>query len=158
MENLTLNKAIRYIKEVVQKNRKNKENNTIVIPNSFINSNDCADKYEQVAKWLKELKSYKDTEKQGLLIKLPCKVGDDVYIIPSQANYNLNIINCHAENNRVYHQYVNSITFNGDHWYIESCEDIEFGTGRVLLDIFYGKTWFLTLKEATEKLKELENK
>ena len=79
MERLTLEEVIKYIKEVVQKNRKNKEKNTIVIPNSFISSADCAEKYEQVAKWLKELKSYKDAEEQGLLVRLPCKVGDMVW-------------------------------------------------------------------------------
>ena len=79
MERLTLDEAIKYIKEVVCKNRKNKEKNTIVIPNSFISSADCAEKYEQVAKWLKELKSYKEAEEQGLLVRLPCKVGDMVY-------------------------------------------------------------------------------
>ena len=79
MERLTLEEAIKYIKEVVCKNRKNKEKNTIVIPNSFISSADCAEKYEQVAKWLKELKSYKDAEEQGLLVRLPCKVGDMVW-------------------------------------------------------------------------------
>lgn len=80
MERLTLEEVIKYIKEVVQKNRRNKEKNTIVIPNSFISSADCAEKYEQVAKWLKELKSYKDLEEQGLLVRLPCKVGDIVYV------------------------------------------------------------------------------
>lgn len=60
MERLTIEGAIKYAKEVVQKNRRNKENNTIVIPNIFISSADCADKYGQVAKWLEELKSYKD--------------------------------------------------------------------------------------------------
>lgn len=60
MEKMTLDEVIKYIKEVVQKNRKNKEKNTIVIPNSFISSNDCAEKYEQVANWLEELKTYKD--------------------------------------------------------------------------------------------------
>lgn len=79
MERLTLDEVIKYIKEVVQKNRKNKEKNTIVIPNSFISSADCAEKYEQVAKWLEELKSYKDLEEQGLLVRLPCKVGDTVW-------------------------------------------------------------------------------
>lgn len=79
MERLTLDEAIKYIKEVVCKNRKNKEKNTIVIPNSFISSADCAEKYEQVAKWLKELKSYKEAEEQGLLVRLPCKVGDKVW-------------------------------------------------------------------------------
>ncbi len=43
MERLTLEEAIKYIKEVVCKNRKNKEKNTIVIPNSFISSADCAE-------------------------------------------------------------------------------------------------------------------
>lgn len=117
MERLTLEEAIKYIKEVVCKNRKNKEKNTIVIPNSFISSTDCAEKYEQVAKWLEELKSYKDIgtlkelkelkengtftgleltklsimqkelkkykdlEEQGLLVRLPCKVGTEVYYI-----------------------------------------------------------------------------
>ena len=79
MERLTLDEAIKYIKEVVCKNRKNKEKNTIVIPNSFISSADCAEKYEQVAKWLKELKSYKEAEEHVLLVRLPCKVGDKVW-------------------------------------------------------------------------------
>ena len=117
MERLTLDEAIKYIKEVVRKNRKNKEKNTIIIPNSFISSTDCAEKYEQVANWMgelksyrdigtlkelkelkengaftglelaklaimqKELKEYKDLEEQGLLVRLPCKVGDTVYTL-----------------------------------------------------------------------------
>lgn len=81
MERLTLDEAIKYIKEVVCKNRKNKEKNTIVIPNSFISSADCAEKYEQVAKWLKELKSYKEAEEQGLLVRLPCPIGTTVWDI-----------------------------------------------------------------------------
>ena len=81
MERLTLDEAIKYIKEVVCKNRKNKEKNTIVIPNSFISSADCAEKYEQVAKWLKELKSYKDLEEHGLLVRLPCPIGTTVWDI-----------------------------------------------------------------------------
>ena len=94
MERLTLDNAIKYIKEVARKNRINKEKNTIIIPNSFISSNDCADKYGQVAKWLEELKSYKDLEEQGLLVRLPCKEaysrsGDFVYLI-----YDYEIIEC----------------------------------------------------------------
>ena len=81
MERLTLDEVIKYIKEVVQKNRRNKEKNTIVIPNSFISSADCAEKYEQVAKWLEELKSYKEAEEQGLLVRLPCPVGTTVWDI-----------------------------------------------------------------------------
>lgn len=81
MERLTLEGAIKYIKEVVQKNRRNKVRNTIFIPNSFISSTDCAEKYEQVAKWLEELKSYKEAEEQGLLVRLPCPIGTTVWDI-----------------------------------------------------------------------------
>lgn len=81
MERLTLENAIKYIKEVEGKNRRNKEKNTIIIPNSFISSNDCADKYGQVAKWLERLKDYEDLEEQDLLARLPCKVGDSAFII-----------------------------------------------------------------------------
>lgn len=34
---------------------------------------------KDVAELLEELKSYKDLEEQGLLMRLPCKVGDTVY-------------------------------------------------------------------------------
>lgn len=33
----------------------------------------------QVRAWLKELKQYKNLEEQGLLLRLPCKVGDTVW-------------------------------------------------------------------------------
>jgi hypothetical protein len=41
----------------------------------------CAEEHEQLAQWLEELKEYKELEEQGLLLKLPCKVGDTVYEI-----------------------------------------------------------------------------
>ena len=90
MERLTLDNVIKYIKEVARKNRRNKEKNTIIIPNSFISSNDCADKYGQVAKWLEELKSYKELEEQGLLVRLPCKVGNTVYTVSYRYECTLN--------------------------------------------------------------------
>ena len=36
---------------------------------------------KQLIALIEELKQYKDAEKQGLLIQLPCRVGDTVYII-----------------------------------------------------------------------------
>lgn len=36
---------------------------------------------KDVAELLEELKSYKDLEDQGLLVRLPCKVGDTMYDI-----------------------------------------------------------------------------
>ena len=157
MERLTFNEAIKYIKEVVQKNRKNKEKNTIVIPNSFISSTDCAEKYEQVAKWLEELKSYKETEEHGLLVRLPCKVGDDVYIIPSPSVYGLNIINGYENLNRVYHQHIGSITFADSHWYATSREEYKVYNEKVFNDIAFGITWFTDREKAEKKLEELKN-
>ena len=141
MERLTLDEAIKYIKEVVCKNRKNKEKNTIVIPNSFISSADCAEKYEQVAKWLKELKSYKEAEEQGLLVRLPCKVGDTVYKITRfcsggirDCGYSYECSECPE--------------------YKPFIEYIEFKI-TILKDI--GKNVFLTREEAEKKLEEMKN-
>ena len=51
-----------------------------------------------------KLKRYEDTEEQGLLLRLPCGIGSDVYLIPSKVNYELNILSLHPENNKIYHQ------------------------------------------------------
>lgn len=37
--------------------------------------------HEQLAKWFEKFKEYQQLEEQGRLIKLPCKVGDTVYLI-----------------------------------------------------------------------------
>lgn len=148
MERLTLDNAIKYIKEVARKNRINKEKNIIIIPNSFISSNDCADKYGQVAKWLEELKSYKELEEQGLLVRLPCKVGDTVYRVNSGAKQpiipmtvsEIHFLCCKNER---------AVRFDaiGKEDMGESCYRLE--------DI--GRIVFLTHEEAVNKLEELEN-
>ena len=177
MERLTLDEAIKYIKEVVQKNRKNKKKNTIIIPNSFISSNDCAEKYKQVANWLeqlksykdigtpkelkelkengaftglelaklaimqKELKEYKDLEEQGLLVRLPCKVGDDLYCI---VNGEVKKLKVHSFGVPDFE--ITDIEFK----YVDGFKIVRF-VGEV------GKTVFLTREEAEKKLEELKN-
>lgn len=37
--------------------------------------------YKQVAEYLIDLKQYRELEEQGRLVKLPCKIGDDIYEI-----------------------------------------------------------------------------
>ena len=127
MERLTLDDAIKYTKDVARKNRINKEKNTIIIPNSFISSNDCADKYGQVARWLERLKDYDDLEEKGLLFELPCKVGDLVFIISGE---------------NICGRKVKSIKF--------STSDFIFRKES------FGETVFLTRAEATKKLYEME--
>lgn len=41
----------------------------------------------------KELEEYRDLEEQGLLLKLPCEFGTDVFLIPTKEN-GLNQIAC----------------------------------------------------------------
>lgn len=80
MERLTLDEAIAHAKEVAEE----KYNEGFLC---HANPDDgkldkcvkCAQEHEQLAEWLTQLKEYQQLEKQGRLIKLPCKVGDTVY-------------------------------------------------------------------------------
>lgn len=49
--------------------------------NGDISDSGCRDYWEhrQVAEYLNELQQYRQLEEQGLLLRLPCKVGDTVY-------------------------------------------------------------------------------
>lgn len=140
MERLTLDEVIKYIKEVVQKNRRNKEKNTIVIPNSFISSADCAEKYEQVAKWLEELKSYKEAEEQGLLVRLPYNNG---------TLYSVNYSNKTITENTIIEIAIN------DHAKRFSCLDDDLRE-RKFYDYMIGENVFLTREEAEKKLEEMK--
>jgi hypothetical protein len=83
---------------------------------------------------LQKLTEYEDLEEQGRLLKLPCKVGDTVYVIVGK---------------NISAQKIQRAT-------IDSERKIEFCTKRrgfTLFDI--GKAVFLTKSEAEAKLKEL---
>ncbi|OLA71424.1 MAG: hypothetical protein BHW52_03235 [Ruminococcus sp. 37_24] len=107
-----------------------------------------------VENMIKKLATYEDLEEQGLLVRLPCKVGDDVYIIPSPPIYGLNIFYGCENVNRVYHQHIESITFAGSHWYATGRNEYK---EKVLNDTAFGTTWFLTREEAEKKLEEVKN-
>lgn len=176
MDRLTLDNAIKYIKEVARKNRINKEKNTIIIPNSFISSNDCADKYGQVAERLEELKSYRDLEEQDLLVRLPCKVGDTVYV--DSAILPIEDMECYEDiDNKIpsyFQARVVSFRFAQINWVRIAvkakwlCEWIDDETGpesgyiecekkfSILLPMI-GKYIFLTREEAEKKLEEMKN-
>ena len=100
---------------------------------------------------------YRQLDEQGLLLRLPCGIGADVYFIPSKTNYKLNILQGYPESNRAYHQNVEKITFTPNGWYLECDKDIEYATDHILVDKLYKETWFLTQAEAEQKLKEMES-
>lgn len=113
---------------------------------------------KDVAELLEELKSYKCLEEQGLFVRLPVKIGDDIYKIPSKANYDLNVLNGYKANNRVYHQKVYSIVFSQSGWFVQCDKDSIHAPNVICVDVEYGKTWFLTHIEAEKKLEEMKNK
>ena len=114
------------------------------------------DNCENMTNACEKLGAYEDAEEQGLLLRLPCGIGSDVYIIPSKVNYELNILSLHPENNKIYHQKVALITFTEKGWYMECDKDREYGTDRILPEKMYKETWLLSQEEAEAKLKEME--
>lgn len=155
MERLTLDEAIAHAKEVAEE----KYNEGFLC---HANPDDgkldgcvkCAREHEQLAEWLTQLKEYQQLEEKGRLIKLPCKIGDDVYFVPSQTNYKLNMLSHHREENKICHQKVARITFSRNGWYLECDKDLEYAIDNILVDKMYKETWFLTETEAETKLKE----
>ena len=102
---------------------------------------------------LDHLRELIEAERKGRLVVLPCKVGDTIYAIPSKVNRELNVINRHPENNRVYTQTVTDISFFPDGVYLLKC----FGGIQVHDSRFFGETWFLTREEAEAALAKDNN-
>lgn len=99
---------------------------------------------------VEKLSEYEDLEEKGLLMKLPCAVGDTIYTNMSWKGWYF------REKNRPYKAKVVFIGING----ADSFMNVDFGNGRMLQfnlsDI--GKTIFLTREEAEQALKEMESK
>lgn len=83
MERLTLEEAIVHAKEVAEKNYRGADFESIEYIDDDIKTNciKCAEEHMQLAELLEELKSYKEAEEQGLLVRLPCPVGTTVWDI-----------------------------------------------------------------------------
>lgn len=143
MRKLTIEEAIKYLKEVVRKNRKNSEKNTIIIPNSFISSDDCAEKYEQVAEWLEELKAFKEAEEQGLLVRSPCKIGDKIYRVNARAK------------NPIIEMEIIQIEIRGILYSLKAID--KDGDELIYTSYSVGTTIFFNREEAEKKLEELKN-
>ena len=97
--------------------------------------------------WLQayfKLKDYEDLEEQGLLMKLPCKVGDTLYAIGFNNNKPV-----------VYESVVLSILITEKEIVFNVKVD-EFEINSQLKQSMFGKTVFLTQAEAEEKLKGMK--
>ena len=83
-------------------------------------------------------------------------IGDDIYKIPSKANYDLNVLNGYKANNRVYHQKVYSIVFSQRGWLVQCDKDSIYAPNVICVDVEYGETWFINREEAEKKLEEMK--
>lgn len=151
MERLTLEKAIVHTKEVADMNYNDAEkfdSNDSVENYMKANCMKCAEEHEQLAKWLEELKSYKDLEEQGLLVRLPCKVGDTVYRVNAGAKQPI-IPMTVSEIHFLCYKNERAVRFDAI-----GKEDMGESLYR-LEDI--GRIVFLTHEEAEKKLEEMKN-
>lgn len=154
MERLTLEEAINHEKMMAQRKRWNGKFTKVSLGNEEINKRfeaDCikdAEEHEQFAEWLEELKSYKEAEKQGLLVRLPCKVGDTVYRVNAGAKQPI-IPMTVSEIHFLCYKNERAVRFDaiGKEDMGESCYRLE--------DI--GRIVFLTHEEAERKLEEMKN-
>ena len=122
MERLTLNEAIEHCYEKTD-------------------CSECGQQHEQLAKWLEELKEYKDLEEQGLLLRLHCKIGRKVFYVqkclaPSckECKGFLRVDNCYCQYKaRIFEQ-------KFDYRHLKA----------------FGKSVFLTKEEAEQALARME--
>lgn len=124
----------------------------------------------ELQKYITNLQSQLDQADEILkgAIVLPVKVGDTIYVVPSETNYRLNIVNGREEQNKVYEWTVSEIRYN-KHGYSVVCDvgDAQFYCnyeppknlcGHFDTEKYYGETWFTTREEAEKKLQELTEK
>lgn len=113
------------------------------------------DEYENSAldratyNFLKELKTYRDAEKQGLLLRLPCKVGDKVYVIMI-VGLEFGTLKYQVYEAEVCRQHIDSFHLCVEMMIAENGQRIE------LFAETFGETVFLTKEEAEAALEKLK--
>ncbi len=99
---------------------------------------------------INKLGKYEDLEEQGLLLRLPCKVGDTLYV-----NGVLGV--GEAEEYKVIRvDYHSNLSTKRSEFYIEALLLSDPRNSIGFYDKEFGKTVFLTKAEAEKKLKEIE--
>lgn len=94
---------------------------------------------------LEKLADYEDLEEQGLLVRLPCKVGDTVYVPTRNFVSELRIILVSIDTNDMA-MYFSWLLNSGIYPNLDGFSGYELG-----------KTVFLTCEEAEKKLEEMQN-
>ena len=133
------------------------ENGDIITCNEYCEmiDGDCTEC--PIQKAFDKLAAYEKLQEQGLLLKLPCKVGDVVYFVDRRYDREKRTFVSFVHNG-----YAKAIKFSSRPTKVTiEYEDIDDNCGRCKgKDVHasnIGKTVFLTKEEAEAKLKELEN-
>jgi len=94
-----------------------------------------------------KLADYEDADEQGLLLKLPCKVGDKVWAVTSTANYSLGEYR-EVPLKHPHEKKIQSITItkNGLLYHVKD---------RTYIEKDFGETVFLTKEKAEQALKNM---
>lgn len=151
MERLTLDEAIKHAKEVAKTNRSEATYNFPNLKEYYDNCLECANQHNQIAKWLKELKSYKEAEEQGLLVRLP----DDLNRVLYQINYRWTECTEYGEENNKCEIYDCKYECDSRKEYYISEVDLQY----IPIKSYYnclGEFVFLTREEAEKKLEEIK--
>ena len=129
MERLTLDEILKLVNEAA-------------VQMELDNCKECSEKYKQIAEYLEELKSYKDLEEQGLLVRLPVEIETELFQP------------C-ADRKSIIRSIVINNTITDDDIYIGIVD--ERGNERHYSKKSIGKTVFLTREEAEKELEEMKN-
>ena len=153
MERLILEEAIIHAKEVAEKNYRGADFESIdsIDDDIKVNCVKCAEEHEQLAKWLKELKSYKEAEEQNLIVRLP----DDLNRILYQVNYRWTECTEYGEKNNNCEIYDCECECDSRKEYYIAEVDLQY----IPIGNYYdrlGKSLFLTREEAEKKLEEMK--
>lgn len=105
-----------------------------------------------------KLATYEDLEEQGLLVRLPCKVGDTVWVVTSPINvFGYDEYDGDAEY-EVYESFLSSVSYyaSGEQFRIYAKVTNSF-IAAYFRECDFGESIFLTREEAEKKLEELKN-
>ena len=121
--------------------------------------------HDDIRAVLRRLAEYEDLEEQGLMLRLPLKIGDTVYFLGRKCDkceedycyrcpYNLN--GEKRDDIFVYDMVVKQFRIYNNSVYIVDTDAV-WSSSEISLNIKqFGKTVFLTKAEAEQKLKEME--
>lgn len=105
-----------------------------------------------------KLAEYEDLEEQGLLVRVPCKVGDTVWVVTSPINvFDYDKYDGDAEY-EVYESFLSSVSYyaSGEQFRIYAKVTNSF-IAAYFRECDFGKSIFFTREEAEKKLEELKN-